>query len=642
MCGICGIYNPRGIDDADTGAIGPMTDVLAHRGPDDSGVHADGFAALGHRRLSIIDLSFGAQPMSNEDGSVWTAFNGEIYNFKSVREDLIAKGHVFKTNSDTEVIVHGWEEFGADVAAKLDGMFALAVWDASRRMLLLARDRAGKKPLYYTTAPGGRFIFASEIKSLLLHPMVERRLNHASLHHTLSFQHVPGEDTIFTGIKKLPPAHLLLIGKDKQPPRRYWFPNDVRCLSAPAAKRAAAELPGLIREAVRARLMSDVPLGAFLSGGIDSSAVVAMMAQTANSDIHTFSIGFDTPEFDETAHARAVSEQFGTKHTEFIVTSKQLLEAVPMLVWNCDEPTPDSSILPTYCLSLMTRKHVTVALSGDGGDELFAGYERYLADRYLHNLASMPEAARKKLLAPALGAASRTLRGKISHRLSQLAELAPYSDAQRHLNWLSFFTEQEKDSLFSADFAASVRGVPSSDIMQRRFDETDGGNRDFTARQLLVDFLTYLPETVLMKVDRASMACSLEVRCPLLDTRIIELALSIPGGMKIARNTTKRVLKEALRGTLPDDILDRRKQGFEVPLNTWFRGPLRDALRDYLTDDTAKARGIFDPAAVETLIEEHLSEKRDNRHRLWILLNIELWFRTFIDGAPPAEPGRLL
>lgn len=640
MCGICGIFNPSGIDDSDGAAIPRMTGVLKHRGPDDSGIRAEDFVALGHRRLSIVDLAGGSQPMPNEDGTVWTVFNGEIYNFKSLMDDLRSKGHVFKTRSDTEALVHGYEEYGSGLVEKLDGMFAFAVWDGPRRRLLLARDRVGKKPLYYTRA-GGRLLFASEIKSLLLHPAVERRMNPVALHHMYSFQHVPGEDTAFEGIKKLPPAHMLFFDGDCEAmPARYWLRHDIKIDKRPSAVAEAQNaLPGMLRDAVRARLMGDVPLGAFLSGGLDSSAVVALMAGCAGGEVHTFSIGFDQPEFDETSYARLVAKRFGTHHTEFTVTSKELMEAVPKLVWHCDEPVADSSILPTYYLSKMTREHVTVALSGDGGDELFGGYERYAADAKLHVLNTIPLGLRKILLAPIFAAAGKAMgQGKISHRLEQLAMFAPMSDAERHLNWLSYFTQQEKVSLYKKDFEQSVADVYSSDVMRDKYKAAAGAGRDFTAVQLLVDFLSYLPETLMMKVDRASMACSLEVRCPILSKDVVELAMSIPGDVRVKGGVTKWFMKESLRELLPAEIIDRRKKGFEVPLNAWFRGPLRDVVRGLLTDQTAAANGIFDGAAVKKLIDEHESGNKDHGHKLWSLLSVELWRRLFFDGPAPEEP----
>jgi asparagine synthase (glutamine-hydrolysing) len=635
MCGICGIFNPSGLDDTDRQAIGPMTQVLAHRGPDHSATRLDEFTALGHTRLSIVDIEGGAQPMDNEDGTVRTVFNGEIYNFDGLRNDLLKRGHEFKSRSDTEVLVHAYETYGYDFVYKLRGMFAFAVWDAANRRLIVARDRVGKKPLYYTRAQG-RFLFASEIKSLLMHPAVRRRLDAHSLHHMLSFQNVPGQDTIFYDIKKLPPAHYKVIGVGDDNPHPYWSAADIQVEKFYQAREETGRLQKVIRDSVQRRLMGDVPVGAFLSGGVDSSAVVGLMSMLTDQPVQTFSIGFDDPAYDETNYASLVAKHFRTKHTEFKVTSQELMECMPLLVWHCDEPVPDSSILPTYCLSRLTREHVKVALSGDGGDELFGGYERYAADRYLHMYNYIPEGVRRNLLVPAFSMASHSVTESLTRkRMEQMAHFSPMSDAERHLNWLSFFTAHEKNSLYTPELAAELAGYNSADVLQYYYDRFDSNNRSFTDQQLLIDFLTYLPETLMMKVDRASMAVGLEVRCPLLSKEVVELALATPASLKIKGATTKRLLKQTFWNFLPAEILYRRKQGFEAPLNSWFRGPLREVLWDHLTDDRAKSRGLFNQNTVSRLLNEHQNGVRDHGHKLWILLNIEFWHRIFMDGPPP-------
>lgn len=643
MCGICGIFNPNGLDDADRGAINAMTAVLKHRGPDDGGVRIESHVALGHRRLSIVDIEGGAQPMSNEDGTIWTTFNGEIYNFQDLAADLRKRGHEMRTRSDTEVIPHAYESYGPDFVRKLRGMFALAVWDSTNRTLLIARDRVGKKPLYYAHV-AGRFIFGSEIKSIIQHPAVERRLDILSLHHSFSFQHVPGADTIFMGIRKLMPAHLLVVGEGEERQHRYWFPERIKQEKKYIARKDSNALFETIKGAVRERLMGDVPVGAFLSGGIDSSAVVGLMTQCMDEPPLTFSIGFDEPTHNETDFSRMVARHFRTNHSEFIIRSDELMDCVPSIIWNCDEPVADSSILPTFCLSLLTRQHVKVALSGDGGDELFGGYERYVADRYLHYYNVIPESVRRNMMTPLLSFASHSAaaEGSAQQRLEQMATFSPMSDAERHLNWLSFFTHHEKMSLFSREIARALRQYNSGDRMQAVYNFADGKGRGFTDQQLLVDFLTYLPETLMMKVDRASMAHGLEVRCPLLAKEVVELAMSVPAGLKIKATTTKRLLKQTFWNFLPAEILYRRKQGFEVPLGAWFRGPLREPLRDLITGQTAKQRELFSQHYIERLLHEHDEGFKDHGHKLWMLLNVELWHRTFMDGAPPTGPRALL
>lgn len=639
MCGICGIFNPSGLDGDDRFSISPMTDAIAHRGPDESAVRVENDIALGHTRLSIVDVEGGAQPMSNEDGSVWTVFNGEIYNFLTLRGDLIQKGHKFATRADTEVLVHGYEEYGTELIPKLDGMFAFAIWDSQRRRLILARDRVGKKPLYYSLS-AGRLFFASEIKSILLHRRVGRCLEPESLHNMISFQHVPGENTMFRGIKKLRPAHYIVFDEKKDiRQKRYWFPEQIETAGAGAADGIIASITGALGESVKARLMGDVPVGAFLSGGVDSSAVAALMSGCAPGKVSTFSIGFDRPEYDETSFARIVANKFGTNHHEFSVTSAELMSSVSRILWHCDEPVADSSILPTYYLSRLTREHVKVALSGDGGDELFGGYERYIADKYMHALSAIPAPVRKRLLAPVFAMISSIAPvSKIKHRADQLSRFTSMSDPERHLNWLSFFNGNEKSSLYTKEFAALAAAHPSYELMDSFYLDAAGGGRDFTARQLLVDFLTYLPETLMMKVDRASMANGLEVRCPILDRRVVEIAMSLPGDIRIKGNVTKWALKQSLRGLLPDEIIDRRKKGFEVPLDAWFRDPLRDALNDFLTDSTAASRGIFNQSEVKKLLKEHQDGASKHGHKLWSLLSVELWHRLFIDGDAPSSP----
>ncbi|HOO57133.1 MAG TPA: asparagine synthase (glutamine-hydrolyzing) [bacterium] len=643
MCGICGIYSPEGIDTADREAIPVMTQSLFHRGPDGSGIHLSDNIALGHRRLSIVDIDGGTQPMPDEGGRAWTVFNGEIYNFNQIKSGLMSKGCEFRTRSDTEVIPNAYLEYGDEFVARLQGMFAFSLWDEAERRLILARDRVGKKPLYYGWFKG-RFIFASEIKAILLHPYVEREVDIVSLSHSMSFQHVPAGRTVYRNIYKLLPASVMTVAGTDMKISKYWQPGTEIDRRKRQEEYYVGKIVSTLKESVRERLMGDVPIGAFLSGGVDSSAVVALMSECVPERVHTFSIGFDDPSYDETDYAKTVSDMFGTKHTVFRVTGDELLESVGDLVWYSDEPFADSSILPTYFLSKMTREHVTVALSGDGGDELFGGYERYVADRLLHYFSKLlPFDLFKKYFSSGAKRISDIVPFEnVSHRLGQLAGLAVMNDAERHLNWFSFFSRDEKKELFGGSGNPGIDGVFSTDVMESIYSGTESVYGDFTGKQLMVDFMNYLPETLMMKVDRAGMACSLEVRCPILSTEMVNLAHSIPSNMKIRGKTTKYILKRAFEGKLPDEILFRRKKGFEVPLNKWFRGKLRDMSYDILTGSKFSDRGVFNAGYVQMLLDEHSSQKCDHGHKLWMLLMTELWFRTFIDAGVPERIGNIL
>ncbi len=640
MCGICGILNYDGLDESDLGAISRMTGSLKHRGPDETATWHDGRIALGHTRLSIVDIDGGSQPMASEDGSVMTVFNGEIYNFTTLRDYLVRKGHVFKSRSDTEVIIHGYESYAEQITPKLDGMFAFAVWDAAAGTLILARDRIGKKPLYYTFA-GRKLVFASEIKALLLHPSVRREPDISSLYHMLSFQHTPGDSTAFKDIYKLTPANFALIKPTGISQHCYWRAEMIPTDRKHIARKNVLALPDLIQDAVEQRLMGDVPVGAFLSGGVDSSAIVALMSRLIPGNVHTFSIGFDDDDFDETHYARLVADRFDTIHTEFTVTGNELLDHIPSLVWHCDEPFMDSSILPSYLLAKLTREHVKVALSGDGGDELFAGYERYIADRYLHYYNYIPDGVRRGFLSTAFTIGARLTADSTGNRLNQMARFSKLTDAERHLNWFSFFDPADKAALFAPEVTELICNLDSASHMEALYERASARDHDFSEQQFLADILSYLPETLMMKVDRASMAVGLEVRSPLLSKSVAELALSLPADMKLRGTTTKFVLKQAMRNILPPEIIYRRKQGFQVPLDSWFRGPLRNTVSEILTDPATSARGIFNHNTVGRILAEHQTGTQNHGHKLWALLNIELWFRLFLDGPAPTGPRTL-
>ena len=632
MCGICGIARKDGAP-VEAPALARMAAALAHRGPDDEGIETLGPVGLGHRRLSIIDLSpDGHQPMANEDGSVRIVFNGEIYNFRELRAGLEARGHRFRSRSDTEVIVHLYEELGTDCLTRLRGMFALAIWDEPRRRLFLARDRVGKKPLYYADNPA-RFLFGSEIKAILAAGGVERRPDLQALHHYLTYQYVPAPWTAFAGIRCLPPAHFLLLEEGRTRLERYWRLPYLPKLQAPEAA-LEEELRARLREAVRLRLVSDVPLGAFLSGGVDSSAVVALMARESAEPVRTFSIGFREEEFDELAFARLVAERCGTRHTEWVVEPRAL-EILPRLVWHFDQPFADPSAIPTWHVARLAREHVTVVLNGDGGDENFAGYGRYAANEETLRLErSLPLRAWRRARALAGGLRRAWRAGALPRRL---AGLRPPSVEMENALRICHFTNEEKAALCTPEF---VRGAGGTDSFALLFAAYGGaGDAEFLDRALAADVGMYLPDDLLVKVDVASMASSLEARSPFLDHELMEFAARLPAGSKLLRGETKRILKRALRGLVPDTVLERPKMGFGVPLGRWFRGELKEFVRDALLGDEARARGYFREEAVRTLLEEHLEGRADRSNHLWNLAMLELWHRTFIDPAHPGPPA---
>jgi asparagine synthase (glutamine-hydrolysing) len=624
MCGICGVVHKDGAP-VDAPALERMAAALAHRGPDDSGIEALGAVGLGHRRLSIIDLSpDGHQPMGNEDGSVRIVFNGEIYNFRELRAGLEQRGHRFRSRSDTEVILHLYEELGTDCLSRLRGMFAFAIWDEPRRRLFLARDRVGKKPLYYADT-ASRFLFGSEIKAILVAGGVERQPDRQALYHYLTYQYVPSPWTAFEGIRCLPPAHYLLLENGEARIERYWRLAYQPKLKAPEAA-LEEELRARLREAVRLRLVSDVPLGAFLSGGVDSSAVVALMARESAEPVRTFSIGFREEEFDELAFARLVAERCGTQHTEWIV-EPHALEILPRLVWHFDQPFADPSAIPTWYVAKLAREHVTVVLNGDGGDEDFAGYGRYAAnDLTVRRERTLPLRAWRRARALAAGLRRALRRGALPRRL---AELRPVSVEMENALRICHFTEEEKSALCTPEFVRSAGGVDSFALLFAAYGAA--GDAEFLDRALAADVGMYLPDDLLVKVDVASMASSLEARSPFLDHEFMEFAARLPVACKLREGETKRILKRALRGLVPDAVLERRKMGFGVPLARWFRGELRDFVRDALLGSEARGRGYFREDAVRTLLEEHLEGRADRSNHLWNLAMLELWHRIFID-----------
>ncbi|HEY2432292.1 MAG TPA: asparagine synthase (glutamine-hydrolyzing) [Vicinamibacterales bacterium] len=632
MCGIAGFVDTDASRKPDLNLVHRMCEAIRHRGPDDEGIHVEAGAALGMRRLSIIDLAGGHQPIHNETQTVRVVFNGEIYNYRELRAQLESYGHRFYTSSDTETIVHAYEQWGDDVFRRLRGMFGIAIWDQSTRTLLLGRDRAGQKPLHFAER-NGRLYFASEIKSLLAARAVEPRLNVEALDHYLAFLYAPRDGSMFEGIRKLPPGHLLKWRDGRIEVRRYWQISADESFAGTEADAVAA-LGDVLQDAVRSHLISDVPLGAFLSGGVDSSAVVGMMARaTASSGrpVKTFSIGFDDPAFDELEYARLVATHFGTEHHEFVVRPDGLT-ILDDLISHFDEPFADSSAIPTWYVSEMARRHVTVVLSGDGGDELFGGYDRYLPH---------PRVAQFDRLAfPGVRAAAGLAWPWLPHGATGKNFLRHVAKdaAGRYLDSIGFFHQDERASLYSADLRQAAV-LQAENRLARHFDRFAALPHD--SRIMRFDFETYLPEDVLTKVDRMSMAHSIESRVPLLDNEVIDFAATLPARFKISHGRRKHVLKETLKTMLPEPILSRRKQGFGIPLGTWFRGGLTGLFADVLDAPRTRQRGYFDPAFVARLLREHLAG-RDHTLRLWQLLVFELWHRQYLDvpvSSPAASVG---
>src|SRR5882724_1066397 len=604
-----------------------MCAAIRHRGPDDDGFYFDEFAGLGMRRLSIIDLKSGKQPIHNTDRSAWIVFNGEIYNYRDLRKQLEKLGHTFYTNSDTEAIIHAYDQYGADCPKHLRGMFAFAIWDSRSQELFLARDRVGKKPLLYAQL-NGQLVFASEFSALLLHPDISREIDYAALDKYLSFMCVPAPLTAFRAIKKLEPGHTLRWRKGELKIERYWQPDFTQKIDI-SEREAGERAIEVLREAVRVRLMSEVPLGAFLSGGIDSSAVVALMSEESSEPVKTFSIGFEEQDFSELHHARRVAEHVGADHHEFIVRP-DALEVLPILVEHYGEPYADSSAIPTYYVARETRKHVTVALNGDGGDESFAGYERYAAMRLAERYHRIPAVLRNTVVrqAIALIPSSETKRGRVRD-LKRFIQAASLPKVERYLRWVSVFDSKAKQDLYAEEFRQQTLSVSTANMLDPWFARANGSG--IVDAALLTDIMTYLPNDLLVKVDIATMANSLEARSPFLDHQVSEFAASLPEKFKLRGLTTKYLLKRMLKKLLPAENLERRKMGFGVPIGHWFRGKLQPFLRETLLAEVALKRGLFKPEAVKQLVELHTRGERDYSHQLWTLLMLELWFQRFID-----------
>ncbi|PHS05159.1 MAG: asparagine synthase (glutamine-hydrolyzing) [Blastopirellula sp.] len=637
MCGITGALWTDPAKAIEIDRLRKMTNVLAHRGPDDSGLLHSNLQqcspyptipgiALGHRRLSIIDIAGGHQPMCNEDETVWVVFNGEIYNFQALRSRLEGAGHTFRTQSDTETLVHLYEDEGADCFKHLNGMFSIAIWDSRNRRLVLGRDRLGQKPLYYYHEPG-RLIFGSELKAILQVPEVPREVDPNAIDEYLTYQYVPHPNTIFKQIKKLSPGHSLVIENDTLTNQAYWTPN-FREENTLSKQENQTQLKELFRDSVKLRMQSEVPLGAFLSGGVDSSLVVATMCELTDQKVQTFSIGFPQAEYDETSYARLVADHLGTEHHEFQVTP-DAVDILPKLVWQYDEPMADSSAIPTWYVAQYTREAVTVALSGDGGDELFAGYDRYKAVRlgsWLDRLGPI-----KQLVASPLWQKlpSSNRQKSFMRRLKRFSEAAAMPAPRRYLEWISIFNETRRAELYTDEFVEQLSSDPF-DFLKAAWKKSD--NRDPITSASLADLTTYLPCDLNTKVDIASMAHSLECRQPFLDHQLVEFAISMPHHLKWRRGKGKRILHDTFADKLPAEIWNRKKMGFGVPLDHWFRNELREMVHDVLLDQKTLQRGYFREESIRSLVHEHTSGMFDHSARLWALLVLELWLRRWVDS----------
>ncbi len=620
MCGICGIIYRDAQRTPDAQLLQRMNDTIIHRGPDDAGYGTSGPVGLAMRRLSIIDLSTGHQPIYNEDETAFIVFNGEIYNYRDLRPLLESQGHRFQTNTDTEVILHLYEQYGTDCVQHLNGMFAFAIWDERKQRLFLARDRLGKKPLYYTLTPHA-FIFASELKAILECPDVPREVDSSVFPYLFTYGYVPCPQCIIKGVSKLPPGHMLTCQDGQISVRRYWHLRFAEGKPQPRAYYVR-RLRELLTAAVERRLMSDVPLGAFLSGGMDSSVVVGTMSRLMSEPVKTFSIGFEQEGYDERPYARLIAQKFSTDHRERVVQPQDVVDVLPKLVWHLDEPFFDSSIVPTYYVSQLAREHVTVALSGDGGDELFAGYKRYDGyDRLESAFLALPESLRQRWLGALATRLPEGVRGK--RYLQHVSQPLP----QRYLDKVAFAERTSWNGhLFGEAVADSFADCDPSDLLGQYMQQVP--TPETLAKQQYADIMTYLPDDILVKVDRASMACSLEARTPLLDYTVVEFATTLPKPLRLGRHTTKILLKEAMKDILPLEILQRKKKGFSVPVAQWLMKELKPRAAEVLLDPQSQTRGYFTPSVVERLLRE-TDDARAGKW-IWAMLWTELWHRTFI------------
>ncbi|MBT3996629.1 MAG: asparagine synthase (glutamine-hydrolyzing) [Chloroflexi bacterium] len=628
MCGVCGVVDLNNSPPLRSEELDAMCRTIEHRGPDGTRTMIRGSVAFGHTRLSVIDTETGWQPISNEDDSVFVILNGEIYNFQELRTELVEKGHKFRTNSDTEVVVHLYEEDGLDFVERLDGMFALAVWDEPNKRLVLARDRIGKKPLFYSESEG-RLSFASETKTLVESGVsgANKEVDHVALASYLTYGYVAEPHSIFKGISKLPPAHVLVFDESGIAIRRYWELNS-NIDSSMSVEDAVSETRRLSDKAVSSRLISDVPLGFFLSGGLDSSVVVGAAARASSAKLKTFSIGFEEESFSELEYARTIADKFNTDHEEFVVTS-DLVGDLESIVRFADEPFADSSMVPMYYLSRQTRQHVTVALSGDGGDEVFGGYDRYIGLGIAQKYHRIPGFIRKGLIGPVAGLIPESP-GKSSNlrRVKRLTYPATDSAEAWYTGWMQQFRKDDHASAFTPEFASAVIADGGwDDHMSAAFAASSNSLSAKSAQW--VDSTTYLPGDLMVKADRMSMAHGLEVRSPFLDHHLIDFASTIPGEYSISGRSGKQILKRAYADLIPAEIANRKKAGFTVPVADWINGALRDSTRELLTTPEAEVQKLIRPEFIQTMIDEHAARKQNHAVRLWNLICLETWSKTF-------------
>ena len=627
MCGIVGFVN-AGSRPASREILEGMNKCIVHRGPDEDGFFVHESVALAMRRLAIIDLKGGQQPIWGEDKTSVIVFNGEIYNFQELKKDLEARGHKFDTNCDTEVIVHLYDEYGADCVQYLRGMFAFAIWDYKDRSLFVARDRVGKKPLLYSHQADGSLVFGSEFTALLSHPGLTREVDYEAIDNYLSYLCVPAPLTAFKQIRKLEPGHWLRWKDGKVETKRYWKPDFSNKIKI-SEEEAIEETTRILREATKLRLISDVPLGAFLSGGVDSSTIVALMAQESDKPVKTFSIGFEEQDYSELKYAKRVAQHLGAEYNEFIVRPNAL-EVLPMLVEHYGEPYADPSAIPTYYVSKETRKFVTVALNGDGGDESFVGYERHVAMKFAETYHKLPRLLRQKLIEPSITAipSPTNFRNRFV-RFQRFLRAASMPKAERYFLWLSTFDAEAKRELYTDDLRQRTAGANPLEFFAKYISHSNG--KGIIDTVLLTDLMNYLPNDLLVKVDIASMAVSLEARSPFLDHKVIEFAASLPENIKQQGKDTKSLLKKVAARLVPRDVVYRQKMGFGVPLKYWLASDLQGFTRDILLSDKATQRGLFDKKTVERLIDEQKRDAKDNSWKIWTLLMLELWFQRFID-----------
>jgi len=626
MCGIVGKYNFRTNEPVSLDLIGSMCDKIIYRGPDDGGIYAEGPIGLGHRRLSIIDLSpLGHQPMSTADGSLWIVFNGEIYNFQSLRKELVSRGYVFRSDCDTEVILYLYKEFGADCLKYMRGMFAFAIWDVQKSQLFLARDRIGKKPLFYYY-DGNTFIFASEIKCILVDPAVKKAINYQAFYDYFKYMYVPDPKTIYSSIYTLEPGYAMVCSKDGIRKNQYWDVSFTQASYKDSGEVSEALLH-ILKEAVRLRMISDVPLGAFLSGGVDSSGIVALMAQQQESPVTTCSIGFDSSDYDELEFARTIATQFKTDHHEFTV-KENAEEILDGLAYHFDEPFADSSEVPTYYVSKLAKRRVTVALSGDGGDENFAGYEKYFFDDVENRLRRRIPGFLRRPIFPVLSGLLSAGHTRVFQRGATLLKALSHESAYGFYLTNSAFDDDLWESAITDDVKRSIGDYDPFSVTDYYYNKAD--TDDHLSRILYVDLKTYLPGDILVKVDRMSMAHSLEVRAPILDHNVIEFAASLQSSLKYNHGEKKYILKQAFEKILPPAVMYRKKMGFSVPLADWLRGELKDFASDCILGKDTGLTNFFRREPLRKIWDLHQTRKRNYGIMLWILLKFELWHRTFM------------